>query len=147
MPSDSVAIDLHKVQTLFQAIDHYLVAQESHSPDAPELESADLGTEFTDFAVPLRDHYAQLHADQVAHVAALREACAAARPGGRGGCGPHAPLFPPTRGGGRGSAGPFLLVQLLLWVKLLAVPTASQRRSTDYVLWLSVRKLPILINF
>lgn len=78
MPSDSVAIDLHKVQTLFQAIDHYLIAQESHGPDAPELESADLGTEFTDFAVPLRDHYAQLHADQVAHVAALREACAAA---------------------------------------------------------------------
>ena len=78
MPSDSVAIDLHEVQTLFQAIDHYLVAQESRGPDAPELESADLGTEFADFATPLRDHYAQLHADQVAHVAALREACAAA---------------------------------------------------------------------
>ena len=72
MPSDSVAIDLHKVQTLFQAIDHYLVAQESHGPDAPELESADLGTEFTDFAVPLRDHYAQLHADQVARLRMLR---------------------------------------------------------------------------
>jgi len=85
MPSDSVAIDLHEVQTLFQAIDHYLVAQESRGPDAPELESADLGTEFADFATPLRDHYAQLHADQVAHVAALRAAWARAGAAGGGG--------------------------------------------------------------
>ena len=75
IPFDSVAVDLHEVQTIFQAIDHYLVAQESHGPDTPELESTDLGTEFADFAVPLRNHYAQLHADQVAYVAALREAC------------------------------------------------------------------------
>ena len=78
MPFDSVAVDLHEVQTIFQAIDHYLVPQESRGPDIPELESADLGTEFADFATPLRNHYAQLHADQVAHVTALREACAAA---------------------------------------------------------------------
>lgn len=78
MPFDSVAVDLHEVQTIFQAIDHYLVAQKSHGLDTPELESTDLGTEFADFAAPLWNHYAQLHADQAAHVTALREACAAA---------------------------------------------------------------------
>ena len=78
MPFDSVAVDLHEVHTIFQAIDHYLVAQESHGLDTPELESTDLGTEFADFTAPLRNHYAQLHADQVAHVTALREVCAAA---------------------------------------------------------------------
>ena len=58
MPFDSVAVDLHEVQTIFQAIDHYLVAQKSHGLDTPELESTDLGTEFADFAAPLRNHYA-----------------------------------------------------------------------------------------
>ena len=146
MPFDSVAVDLHEVQTIFQAIDHYLVAQKSHGLDTPELESTDLGTEFADFAAPLRNHYAQLHADQAAHVTALREACAAA----------HREVRRFADHDANFALG--AVVAILMWrydyrslanmsTLLLVVFIGSQHHSIGCVLWLIVRKHPILVDF
>lgn len=75
MSFESVSLDLAEIHRVFHAIDEYLSRPETRSP---EVTTTDLGTDFTHFSSPLSSHYAQLHSDQAAHIAALRSACAAA---------------------------------------------------------------------